>query len=59
MSEYPCGEDRNAGERTEDRYLFPPFPPGDCAGRVGAGECSPGRIIPELLEGEGLESGRW
>lgn len=59
MSEYPCGEARNAGERTEDRYLLPPFPPGDCAGRVGAGECRPGRIIPELLEGDGLESGRW
>lgn len=47
------------GERTEDMYLFEPAPPGDCVGQVGTGECNPGRIIPELPEGEGLESGIW
>lgn len=26
---------------------------------MGAGECSPGLMIAELIEGEGLESGRW
>ena len=38
---------------------MPPAPPGDWAGRVGAGECIPGRIMPDPLEGDGLESGRW
>lgn len=59
MSGYPCGEGRNEGERTEDRYLLDPAPTGDWAGRDGAGECKPGWMIPELLDGDGLESGMW
>lgn len=47
------------GERTEEMYLLEPAPPGDCVGQAGAGECIPGRMIPELAEGEGLESGMW
>lgn len=43
----------------EDKYLVAPEPPGDCAGRVETGECNPGRLILELMEGDGLDSGRW
>lgn len=43
----------------EDKYLVAPEPPGDCAGRAAAGECNPGRLIVEPMEGEGLDSGRW
>lgn len=45
------------GERTEEIYLLEPGPPGDCVGQLGAGECNPGRMMPELPDGEGLESG--
>lgn len=47
------------GERTEEAYLLGAPPPGDWVAQEGAGECIPGRTIPEPLEGEGLESGMW
>lgn len=47
------------GERTEEIYLLEPAPPGDCVGHVGTGECNPGRMMAELPDGEGLESGMW
>lgn len=54
-----CGEGIKGGERIEDMYLLAPEPPGDCAGRAEAGECSPERLIEEPMEGEGLDSDRW
>lgn len=45
------------GERTEEMYLLELAPPGDWVGQVGTGECSPGRMMPEVPDGEGLESG--
>lgn len=39
--------------------MLAPEPPGDCAGRAEAGECNPGRLIAELMEGEGLDSFKW
>lgn len=59
VSGKPCGEDIKEGDRMEDKYLVAPGPPGDCAGRAAAGECNPGQLMVELMEGEGLDSGRW
>lgn len=47
------------GERTEEIYLLEPVPPGVLVGQAGAGECNPGRLIPELADGEGIDSGIW
>lgn len=43
----------------EDMYFVAPEPPGDCAWRAEAGECNPGQLIVELMEGDGQGSGRW